>query len=128
MIYKDLLHEKNVQDDDIPPIVESKQKRVVNVAADSLRTFTWHDINFDVEIKGTTRRLLNNVSGYVGPGTMAALMGPSGAGKTTLLNVLAQRSGTGVVHGSFLVGGQPIENNFQASTGYCQQQDVHLET
>lgn len=43
--------------------------------------FTWRDVCYDVKIKTETRRLLNNVSGYVLPGKMTALMGESGAGK-----------------------------------------------
>ena len=88
--------------------------------------FSWENINYDVMIKGNPRRLLNNVSGFVAPGKMTALMGESGAGKTTLLNVLAQRTNVGVVRGDFFVNGQPLPRSFQADTGYCQQQDVHL--
>ncbi|WFD27171.1 hypothetical protein MNAN1_002167 [Malassezia nana] len=88
--------------------------------------FSWNNITYDVLIKGKTRRLLNYVSGYVAPGKMTALMGESGAGKTTLLNVLAQRVDVGVVKGDFLVNGNPLPKSFQADTGYCQQQDVHL--
>ena len=88
--------------------------------------FTWDHINYDVLIKGNPRRLLDDVSGYVAPGKMTALMGESGAGKTTLLNVLAQRTNVGVVHGDFAVNGRPLPRSFQADTGYCQQQDVHL--
>ncbi|KAI3624284.1 hypothetical protein GLX27_003060 [Malassezia furfur] len=88
--------------------------------------FSWENINYDVTIKGNPRRLLNNVSGFVAPGKMTALMGESGAGKTTLLNVLAQRTDVGVVQGDFFVNGMPLPRSFQADTGYCQQQDVHL--
>ena len=88
--------------------------------------FSWENINYDVTIKGNPRRLLNNVSGFVAPGKMTALMGESGAGKTTLLNVLAQRTDVGVVQGNFFVNGHPLPRSFQADTGYCQQQDVHL--
>jgi len=49
--------------------------------------FTWRDVTYDIEIKGNPRRLLDNVSGWVKPGTLTALMGTSGAGKTTLLDV-----------------------------------------
>ncbi|GAC74993.1 pleiotropic drug resistance proteins [Moesziomyces antarcticus T-34] len=94
----------------------------------STSVFAWKNVNYDVMIKGNPRRLLNNVSGFVAPGKMTALMGESGAGKTTLLNVLAQRTDTGVVKGVFSVNGAPLPKSFQSSTGYCQQQDVHLAT
>lgn len=48
--------------------------------------FTWNNICYDVEIKGKTRRLLNNVSGFVAPGKMTALMGESGAGTFCRVN------------------------------------------
>ena len=88
--------------------------------------FSWHNISYDIQVKGGTRRLLDNVSGFVAPGKMTALMGESGAGKTTLLNVLAQRVDTGVVSGEFSVNGRTLPKSFQADTGYCQQQDVHI--
>lgn len=81
--------------------------------------FTWRDVCYDVQIKGETRRLLDNVAGYVAPGQMTALMGESGAGKTTLLNVLAQRVTTGIVTGDMLVNGKPLPVSFQRQTGYC---------
>lgn len=90
--------------------------------------FVWKDVTFDVSVKGGERRLLNNVSGYVKPGKLTALMGESGAGKTTLLNVLAQRGDLGVVGGEFMVNGRDLPRSFQSATGYCQQQDVHLPT
>jgi ABC-type multidrug transport system ATPase subunit/ABC-type multidrug transport system permease subunit len=89
--------------------------------------FTWEHLNYDITLgDGSTRRLLNDVSGYVRPGTLTALMGESGAGKTTLLNVLAQRVDTGVVTGDRLVSSYPTGNSFQRQTGYVQQQDVHV--
>lgn len=94
----------------------------------STSIFAWKNVNYDVMIKGNSRRLLNNVSGFVAPGKMTALMGESGAGKTTLLNVLAQRTDTGVVQGMFSVNGAPLPKAFQSATGYVQQQDVHLGT
>lgn len=89
--------------------------------------FTWRHLQYTVPISGgTQRRLLDDISGFVAPGKLTALMGESGAGKTTLLNVLAQRVDVGVVTGDRLVSGQPLPADFQAQTGYCQQMDTHL--
>jgi ATP-binding cassette subfamily G (WHITE) protein 2 (SNQ2) len=89
--------------------------------------FTWRNLQYDVTIKkGETRRLLDDISGYVAPGKLTALMGESGAGKTTLLNVLAERQAAGVVRGEKLVNGYPLPSDFQAQTGYVQQMDTHL--
>jgi len=43
--------------------------------------FTWQHIQYVVPVSGGERRLLNDVSGYVAPGKLTALMGESGAGK-----------------------------------------------
>lgn len=88
--------------------------------------FTWRDVHYDVKIKDETRTLLDNVSGWVKPGTLTALMGVSGAGKTTLLDVLAQRTTMGVITGDMFVNGKPLDASFQRSTGYVQQQGMHL--
>lgn len=90
--------------------------------------FTWRNVVYDIHIKEEQRRLLDNVSGWVKPGTLTALMGVSGAGKTTLLDVLAQRTTMGVITGDMFVNGKPRDPSFQRKTGYVQQQDLHLET
>lgn len=90
-------------------------------------TFTWQNVSLEVPVKGGKRKLLDDISGYVKPGTLTALMGTSGAGKTTLLDSLAQRT-TGVLTGSMFVNDKSIEVGFARTCGYCQQQDVHLET
>jgi ATP-binding cassette subfamily G (WHITE) protein 2 (SNQ2) len=96
--------------------------------------FTWRHLEYDVSLgKGETRRLLDDISGFVAPGKLTALMGESGAGKvrsrectrhyrahislqTTLLNVLAERQAAGVVRGERLVNGYPLPSDFQAQT------------
>ena len=90
--------------------------------------FQWHDVCYDIKIKGGDRRILDNVDGWVKPGTLTALMGVSGAGKTTLLDVLATRVTMGVVGGEMLVDGRQRDESFQRKTGYVQQQDLHLAT
>lgn len=101
---------------------------VNNVLAPQKDIFTWRNVVYDIHIKQEERRLLDNVAGWVKPGTLTALMGVSGAGKTTLLDVLAQRTTMGVVTGDMFVNGKPLDASFQRKTGYVQQQDLHLET
>ena len=98
------------------------------VAPDGRETFSWQNVCLDVMVKNKSSRLLNNVSGWVRPGTLTALMGVSGAGKTTLLNALAQRVSYGTVVGDFYLDGRPLPVSFKRNVAYVQQQDVHLET
>lgn len=71
-------------------------KKSLNISASSGKRlpFTWEGLSYDVQVPGGQRRLLNDIYGYVKPGTLTALMGSSGAGKTTLLDVLANRKTT----------------------------------
>lgn len=105
-----------------------KGKDDVNVIPAQKDVFTWRNVTYDIPVKEGTRTLLDNVSGWVKPGTLTALMGTSGAGKTTLLDTLAQRTTMGVVTGDMFVNGKPFDSSFQRKTGYVQQQDLHLET
>jgi ATP-binding cassette subfamily G (WHITE) protein 2 (SNQ2) len=50
----------------------------------SKKPFTWENLTYDVPVAGGQRRLLDNVFGYVKPGTLTALMGASGAGASIL--------------------------------------------
>ncbi|ROW13458.1 hypothetical protein VPNG_04398 [Cytospora leucostoma] len=92
---------------------------------ESKSVLTWEDLVYDVPVAGGTRRLLNNIYGYVKPGELTALMGASGAGKTTLLDVLAGRKNIGVIGGELLVDGVKPGKEFQRSTSYAEQLDVH---
>jgi ATP-binding cassette subfamily G (WHITE) protein 2 (SNQ2) len=46
-------------------------------------TFTWQHLNYTVPVSGGKRQLLDDISGYVVPGKLTALMGESGAGKVS---------------------------------------------
>ena len=109
--------EKTLSGGDVPPSIQ-KQTAI----------FHWQAVNYDIKIKSEPRRLLDDVDGWVKPGTLTALMGASGAGKTTLLDVLASRVTMGVVSGQMLVNGRQRDSGFQRKTGYVQQQDLHLST
>ncbi|KAK1752619.1 putative multidrug resistance ABC transporter [Echria macrotheca] len=88
----------------------------------------WRDVCFDISIGKESRRILDHVDGWIKPGSITALLGPSGAGKTTLLDVLATRNTTGTVTGQICVAGHPRDTSFQRKTGYAQQFDLHLPT
>ncbi|OMP86934.1 Brefeldin A resistance protein [Diplodia seriata] len=108
------------------------------------RVFAWKDLSIDVKTADGVKRLLDNVSGYLAPGSMTALMGMSGAGKvrillfcahhaadteqTTLLNAISQRASIGVLTGSMFVDGAPVPRSFKRRTGFVHQQDVHLSS
>ncbi|KAG8664946.1 uncharacterized protein FPOAC1_012923 [Fusarium poae] len=94
----------------------------------SATTFTFKNINYFVHHEGQEKQLLQNVSGFVKPGQLVALMGSSGAGKTTLMDALAQRKDSGRLDGSIMVNGKPQGITFQRSTGYCEQNDIHEPT
>ncbi|KAJ1922714.1 ATP-binding cassette transporter snq2 [Tieghemiomyces parasiticus] len=105
----------------------SDEGGVTKGAANGL-TLSWQNIRYIVpgpKAKGGEIQLLNDISGYVKPGQMTALMGASGAGKTTLLDVLAQRKNVGRVEGEILLSGEPLTRALRRQTGYCEQMDIH---
>lgn len=91
-------------------------------------TFTFRDMSYFVHHAGEEKQLLQEVSGFVQPGKLVALMGSSGAGKTTLMDVLSQRKDSGRIEGHIKVNGRPQGVSFQRETGYCEQNDVHEPT
>ncbi|KAF7594854.1 hypothetical protein BBP40_008184 [Aspergillus hancockii] len=89
-------------------------------------SFAWKDLHLTIRMKGEEKTLINQLNGFIEPGTMTALMGVSGAGKTTLLNVLAGRLDFGTLTGTIHLDGTPLPKSFRRRMGYVQQQDVHL--
>ncbi|KAJ4191988.1 hypothetical protein NW755_004123 [Fusarium falciforme] len=112
---------------DSKPNTVSFGKRKLNLTQHK-DTLLWKGVCYDVPTKEGTRRLLEDVNGWVKPGTLTALMGVSGAGKTTLLDVLAQRASLGVVKGDITISGERGSLSLPRRTGYVQQHDLHLET
>ena len=87
----------------------------------------WRALKYTVKLAdGTSKTLLNGISGVAQPGRFVALMGASGAGKTTLLDVLAGRKTAGVTEGEIFLAGRPRDGtSFSRMTAYCEQTDVH---
>lgn len=109
----------------VEPTTIHEGEKSTETLTNSDRVFTWSNVEYTVPYDGGEKKLLNRISGYVKPGVMVALMGASGAGKTTLLNTLAQRQTVGVISGDMLVDGRALGPDFQRSTGFCEQMDLH---
>ncbi|GLB42433.1 putative ABC transporter superfamily, ABCG family. PDR (TC 3.A.1.205) subfamily protein [Lyophyllum shimeji] len=107
---------------------EVAEKAIAEATTAKTDTFSWLHLQYTVSVPGGQRKLLDDVSGYVVPGKLTALMGESGAGKTTLLNVLAERVDVGVITGDRFVNGRPPPPDFHSQTGYCSQMDTHVPT
>ncbi|KAI9644635.1 Multidrug resistance protein [Ciborinia camelliae] len=123
-------HEKRM-----PPNTLKSQQHTSTIVTDSTNndnrhaaTFIWDELSYDLHINGAPKKILDNIEGWIKPGTLTALMGASGAGKTSLLNVLASRTTVGVIRGERLVDAKYQDDGFARKVGYAQQQDVHLST
>ncbi len=83
-----------------------------------------------VTVKGASfeigsNKLLDDVSFYLGPRTLTAIIGPSGAGKSTLLGVLTGR--TKPTSGVIELGGNNLHENYQVLSrqiGSVPQADI----
>lgn len=91
-------------------------------------TFVWDELSYEIKTGKGNVKLLDDIEGWVEPGTLTALMGESGAGKTTLLNVLANRTSIGVIRGEKLVDAEFQNAGFARKIGYAQQQDMASPT
>lgn len=91
-------------------------------------TFVWDNLSYQIKTGKGWVKLLDDIEGWVEPGTVTALMGESGAGKTTLLNVLANRTSIGVISGEKLVDARFQNAGFARKVGYAQQQDMATPT
>ncbi|ORX58024.1 hypothetical protein DM01DRAFT_351938 [Hesseltinella vesiculosa] len=75
------------------------------------------------------KQVLSEVTGFVEPGHLTAVMGPSGAGKSTLLDILARKHKRGVTSGHVLVNGQvPTPRQFRRMSSYVDQDDTLMGT
>lgn len=60
-------------------------EKTVVAAPTMTDTFSWQHINYTIPLSGGRhKQLLDDVSGYVAPGKLTALMGATGAGKVNI--------------------------------------------
>ncbi|KAK4234448.1 ABC-2 type transporter-domain-containing protein [Achaetomium macrosporum] len=107
---------------------DGKVKATVETIQVQSSVFHWTGLGYDIKAKDGIRCILNDIDGWVKPGTLTALMGVTGAGKTTLLDVLADRAAAGQISGEVFIDGKPREESFGRRIGYVQQDDIHMPT
>ena len=90
--------------------------------------FRFGNLRLDVQVKGETRTIVDDVSGECKSGQTLAILGPSGAGKTSLLNVLtlnATHPGSKSYGKCTLNGHQINQKLFQKHCVFVEQLDNH---
>ncbi|KAJ2077815.1 hypothetical protein H4R24_004891 [Coemansia sp. RSA 988] len=86
---------------------------------------SWDNLNYDVKVKGGTRRILHGISGSIYPGELVAIMGSSGAGKTTLLSILSGRVQGGRLEGDIrFQGAKRNPHTFKRMLAFVEQDDL----
>lgn len=72
------------------------------------------------------KKILHDVSFYLEPGSLCALMGPSGSGKSTLMDLLSDRTLVGESCGEILFNGAPRSRWLSRDSAYVLQDDLHV--
>ncbi|KAL3645804.1 ABC transporter G member 14 [Castilleja foliolosa] len=72
----------------------------------------------------TQKTILKDITGFVRPGELLAMLGPSGSGKTTLLTALGGRHLSGHLSGSITYNDRPFSSSIKRQTGFVTQDDV----
>ncbi|CAG8527463.1 4839_t:CDS:2 [Ambispora gerdemannii] len=87
-------------------------------------SLAWQDLSFTITNSKTKEKqhIIQDVSGFVKPGEVMAIMGPSGAGKSTLLDLLAGRKDPKSVSGQMYLNGRPGEIKYVST--YVMQDDA----
>ncbi|XP_037030733.1 protein scarlet [Bradysia coprophila] len=95
-------------------------------------TLVWRDVSVYANLDRSTnncrlKRIINNSSGAIQPGTLMALMGSSGSGKSTLMSALSFRNPAGVtVQGDILLNGRKIGPFMNDISGFVYQDDLFI--
>lgn len=77
--------QNTAQDVDVQAEKSGDYEKALKETTATTDIFSWQNLTYTVPVADGKRRLLNEVSGFVAPGKLTALMGESGAGKVILL-------------------------------------------
>ncbi|CAL5423729.1 unnamed protein product [Camellia sinensis] len=105
-------------------------ERAAAAAAAAEAYLVWEDLTVMLPNSGhgSTKKLLNGLSGCAEPGRIMAIMGPSGSGKSTLLDSLAGRLSRNVVMtGNVVLNGKKRRLDYGV-VAYVTQENVLLGT